>query len=79
MKQRQHRRKQVRRWDSVHSNWDAVCDSDRMWPIRKIKPCRTYSSWCTECNAALFPKVVGRYPRNIIEFNEFEQAQQDKE
>lgn len=84
MQIRKLRRIRVRRWDTVHSSWEAVLASeyegrDFMWPIRKVRPCKTYSAWCSDCNAALFPEVRGRFPRDVVEFNEFEQTQQDKE
>jgi hypothetical protein len=76
MKVRQLRRKQSRRWDSIHSSWSAVLDHNYMWPIRKERGCTTYSAWCAQCNAALFPEIVGRFPRNVQEFNDFEDTQQ---
>ena len=79
MKIRKLRRIRVRRWDTVHSSWNAVLDNDFMWPIRKVRPCKTYSAWCSDCNAALFPEARGRFPRDVVEFNEFEQMQQDRE
>lgn len=75
MNMRQHRRKQARRWDSVHNSLSAM-DDFRMWPVRDIKPCPTYSPWCMQCNAGIFRSVMGRYPRNIFEFNDFEDKQQ---
>jgi hypothetical protein len=79
MKMRHHRRKQSRRWDSVHSSWDAVLEHEYMWVSRKTRPCSEYTAWCSSCNLALFPKVYGRFPRNVGEFYDFEEAQQLKE
>jgi hypothetical protein len=79
MKLRKLKRIRARRWDSVHSSWSAVLDHDVMYPIRKVRPCRTYSAWCSDCNAALFPEVMGRFPHNVVEFNDFEQTQQENE
>jgi hypothetical protein len=79
MKIRKLRRTQSRRWDSVHKSWDAVLDNNAMWPIRKVKPCRTYSAWCSDCNAALFRLEKQRFPRTVDEFYAFEQDMQDAE
>lgn len=79
MKVRTLKRAMSRRWDSVHSSWEAVLDHEYMWPIRKAKGCKAYTAWCSNCNAKLFPEVKGRFPRSVVEFNLFEQLQQDKE
>ncbi|NVN99244.1 MAG: hypothetical protein HXX17_07970 [Geobacteraceae bacterium] len=73
------RRKQVRRWDSVHGSWNAVLDHNYMWPLRKVRGCKTYSAWCSDCNAALFYKEKQRFPANCMEFYGFEQDMQDQE
>jgi hypothetical protein len=52
---------------------------DVMWHIRAVKPCRTYHAWCPDCNAALFPRLFGRFPYTRSEMHQFEQAQQAKE
>ncbi len=51
-------------------------DSNRMDYIRGLKPCKTYSPWCSNCNAVLFKEVTGRFPYNISEFFAFEDLQQ---
>lgn len=76
MKQRKHRRAMVRRWDSVHSSWDAVCERDIMWPSRKVKPCGIYNAWCSDCNTVEFKRTFGRFPHSVLEFNQFEDFQQ---
>jgi len=57
--------------------WDYVAARNRMWHIRHIKPCGEYSAWCSDCNAHLFPKLFGRFPHNMSEFNQFEMEQQE--
>ena len=79
MKLRKLRRTRVRHWDAVHSSWSGVIEAALMWPIRKIKGCRTYSAWCSDCNSALFLFEKQRFPRNVDEFYAFEQDMQDAE
>jgi len=55
---------------------DAEENKNKMYHIRHIKPCRSYHAWCSDCNANLFPKLFGRFPYTISEFNEFEDYQQ---
>jgi hypothetical protein len=53
-------------------------DHDGIHHMRQIKPCKSYSCWCSDCNAVLFRKTEGRFPRSYAEFNDFENAQQTK-
>ena len=76
MKLRKLRRTRVRHWDAVHSSWSGVIEAALMWPIRKIKGCRTYSAWCSDCNAGRFVRDTGRYPYTYDEFAAFEDARQ---
>lgn len=83
MKLRQLRRTQVRRWDKVHSSWGKVFENDhayntQMYPTRHIKPCKSYSAWCTDCNTVLFRKVLDRFPHSLRELDEFEANQQSR-
>jgi hypothetical protein len=57
--------------------WAAADDTTKMYKIRDIKPCKTYNPYCSSCNAVLFRQEMARFPYNIIEFNEYEQAKQD--
>ena len=51
-------------------------DYEGMYHTRQIKPCRSYSAWCSDCNAVLFRQAKGRYPHTWVEFSEFENEQQ---
>lgn len=81
MKVKQIKRRTVRMMG--HQRWEYITatpneDNPKMFYIRHFKPCRTYASYCTNCNAALFPRLHGRFPYSMAEFNAFEQQQQDK-
>jgi hypothetical protein len=49
--------------------------SDKMWFINKVKPCKSYSPWCPDCNAVLFRKQLKRFPYSYNEWYGFEQHQ----
>jgi len=53
-------------------------DNPKMWHTRKLKPCRTYSWGCSDCNAVLFRSLFGRFPYNFDEFVAFESIQEAK-
>jgi hypothetical protein len=72
MNMRKVRRLRSRRWDSVHKSWNAVLDGGSMWPIRHTKPCKSYSAWCSDCNAVRFISDHNRFPHNVDEFYAFE-------
>ena len=50
-------------------------DHEGMYHTRHIKPCRSYSAGCSDCNAVLFRKTKGRFPHTYQEFSDFETAQ----
>lgn len=56
--------------------WAQSYDYEGMYHTRQIKPCRSYSAWCSDCNAVLFRQTKGRFPHAYREFGEFETAQQ---
>ena len=59
--------------------WDYLAANNTMWHIRHVKPCSSYTAGCSDCNAHRFPRLVGRFPRNVVEFNDFEMRQQGGE
>jgi hypothetical protein len=75
MKVRTLRKRNQRMMDTAP--WLAWTDDLRMYRIRHVKPCKGYSPYCADCNAVLFRKELARFPHNIVEFNEYEQAKQD--
>jgi hypothetical protein len=79
MKLRNLRRIQSRRWDSVHKSWEAVLDHEYMWPMRYIRPCKSYSAWCSDCNMVRFALTYNRFARDVYEFYDYEQRMQDAE
>ena len=80
MKLRQLKRAQHAGWNRLHKNWDYISDAaeTRMYPTRHIKPCKTYSQWCTDCNTVLFRKLFSRFPHTMVELDAFENAQQKR-
>lgn len=54
----------------VHRQWDL--DNPKMWHTRHLKPCKSYSYGCSDCNAVLFRKLMGRFPHTFLEFCDFE-------
>ena len=50
-------------------------NDDKMWFINKVKPCRSYSPWCPDCNAVLFRRSLKRFPYSYAEWYGFEQHQ----
>lgn len=51
-------------------------DHEGMYHTRQIKPCRSYSAGCSDCNAVLFRQTKGRFPHTWAEFGDFETVQQ---
>ena len=72
MKQRQRKHRILDRM--ANPPWDF--DNPKMWHTRHIKPCRTYSYGCSDCNAVLFRRLFGRFPYNFDEFVAFETKQE---
>jgi len=73
MKQRQHKRLIIKRMGTRSFSFDY----EGMYHIRQIKPCKSYSAWCSDCNAVLFRKTEGRFPRTWAEFADYENKQQE--
>jgi hypothetical protein len=68
--------KKVRHGMVNRANWLAAENDTRMYFIRRVKPCKTYSPWCSDCNAVKFRRDTARFPYSIVEFNEYEDKQQ---
>jgi hypothetical protein len=47
-------------------------DSNTMWFIRHVKPCKTYEKGCPDCDAIMFRKEHGRFPYTQREWFEYE-------
>ena len=74
MKVRAFRKRAQRRM--ANAQWAAWENDSKMYYINKIKPCKSYSSWCGDCNAVLFRKEMKRFPFTISEFNDYENRKQ---
>ena len=74
MKQRKRKHKIMERMDNP--SWEYFIQRTTMYKTRDIKPCKSYTSWCSDCNANLFRQLHGRFPHTIEEFNNFENKQQ---
>jgi hypothetical protein len=46
-------------------------DSNTMWFIRDVKPCKSYEKGCPECDAVMFRKTYGRFPYTQAEWFEY--------
>jgi hypothetical protein len=57
-------------------SWEYFIERTAMYKTRDIKPCKSYSHWCSDCNAVLFRELHGRFPHTIEEFDRFENIQQ---
>ena len=73
MNQRKRKKLILKRMDDP--SWDYFMERTAMYSTRKIKPCKTYSHWCSDCNANLFRELHGRFPYTFDEFNRFEHIQ----
>jgi len=58
-------------------SWEYFLESTNMYRTRQIKPCKSYSPWCSDCNACLFRDLHGRFPHTMQEFSDFEGRQQE--
>jgi|LauGreDrversion4_2_1035121.scaffolds.fasta_scaffold04936_11 hypothetical protein len=79
MKLRQIKRRTYRAM--TNPSWDYLVggpseNKNKMYHIRGVGKCKSYHAWCSDCNARLFPKLHGRFPYTMSEFNEFEADQQ---
>jgi hypothetical protein len=77
MNQRKRKKLILKKMDKP--SWEYFIQSTTMYRTRKIKPCKSYCPWCSDCNAVLFRDLHGRFPHTVQEFNEFEGNQQEKE
>jgi hypothetical protein len=75
MKIRKQRRLIVKRMGALALSFDHT----GMYHTRQIKPCKSYSCWCSDCNAVLFRKTEGRFPHTYAEFSDFEFTAQTAE
>jgi hypothetical protein len=75
MKQRKRKKLILKRMDNP--SWEYFLGSTTMYRTRQIKPCKSYSPWCSDCNAVLFRDLHGRFPYTVQEFNDFEGRQQE--
>ena len=73
MKQRKRKKLILKKMDNP--SWDYFMERTAMYNTRQIKPCKSYSHWCSDCNANLFRELHGRFPHTIEEFNRFENVQ----
>ena len=72
MKQRHRKRLILKRMGTKPFSYDY----EGMYHIRQIKPCKSYSAWCSDCNAVLFRQTKGRFPYTYAEFADYENEQQ---
>jgi hypothetical protein len=75
MKARKRKHEIMRNMDDP--SWDYFISRTTMYKTRDIKPCKSYSKWCADCNAVLFRNLMGRFPHTMQEFDEFENKQQE--
>lgn len=69
-------------YNMTRQTWDYVTstpskENPKMFYTRHIKPCKEYSPWCDDCNAVRFRKDMGRFPRSLAEFDEFQHFHQE--
>jgi hypothetical protein len=75
MKQRKRKKLILKKMDNP--SWEYCIKRTVMYSTRRIKPCKSYSPWCSDCNAVMFRDLHGRFPHTMQEFNEFEDKQQE--
>jgi hypothetical protein len=75
MNQRKRKKLILKKMDNP--SWEYFIQSTTMYRTRQIKPCKSYSPWCSDCNAVLFRDLHGRFPHTVQEFNGFEGSQQE--
>ena len=75
MNQRKRKKLILKKMDNP--SWEYFMERTTMYKTRDIKPCKSYSPWCSDCNACLFRDLHGRFPYTMQEFNEFEGRQQE--
>lgn len=74
MNQRKRKKLILKKMDNP--SWDYFMERTAMYSTRQIKPCKSYSHWCSDCNACLFRDLHGRFPHTVEEFYQFENTQQ---
>ena len=75
MNQRKRKKLILKKMDNP--SWDYFMERTTMYKTRDIKPCKSYSPWCSDCNAVLFRDLHERFPHTMQEFNDFESKQQE--
>ena len=75
MNQRKRKKLILKKMDNP--SWEYFLESPTMYRTRQIKPCKSYSPWCSDCNACLFRELHGRFPHTMQEFSDFEGRQQE--
>jgi hypothetical protein len=75
MKQRKRKKLILKKMDNP--SWEYCIKRTAMYSTRRIKPCKSYSPWCSDCNAVMFRDLHGRFPHTMQEFSEFEDKQQE--
>lgn len=75
MNQRKRKKLILKKMDNP--SWEYELERTTMYKTRQIKPCKSYSPWCSDCNACLFRDLHGRFPHTMQEFSDFEGRQQE--
>lgn len=75
MNQRKRKKLILKKMDKP--SWEYELERTTMYSTRQIKPCKSYSPWCSDCNACLFRDLHGRFPHTMQEFSDFEGRQQE--
>lgn len=75
MNQRKRKKLILKKMDKP--SWEYELERTTMYRTRQIRPCKSYSPWCSDCNAVLFRDLHGRFPHTMQEFSDFEGRQQE--
>ena len=75
MNQRKRKKLILKKMDKP--SWEYFMERTAMYKTRQIRPCKSYSPWCSDCNACLFRDLHGRFPHTMQEFSDFEGRQQE--
>jgi len=75
MNQRKRKKLILKKMDKP--SWEYELERTTMYSTRQIRPCKSYSPWCSDCNAVLFRDLHGRFPHTMQEFSDFEGRQQE--
>ena len=60
----------------TNPSWEVIMSNNTPFHTRHIKPCKSYSPWCADCNSVLFLKTMGRFPHTKTEADEFAYRQE---